>query len=249
MIGIYKITNLINGHSYIGQSINIVRRWKDHRQVAARGARNDYPLYRAISKYGIENFEFSIIEECSVDELDEKEKYWISYYDSYNNGYNQTKGGEGRTCPVKLSEQAVSEIYERLKGTDSMECIAKDYGVTHPIISNINTGQAWFCEEISYPIRARTGAREKKKHFCCDCNKEIYKDSIRCNKCNGLFRQVEKPISREELKTLIRTKTFSEIGKMFGVTDNAIRKWCDVYGLPRKKSVIKNISDDDWEFV
>lgn len=246
MIGIYKITNLINGHQYIGQSINIGRRWKEHRCTAASGLYNEYPLYRAILKYGIENFEFSVIEECSKEELNEKERYWISYYDSYNNGYNQTTGGDGNPHPLKLSEESVLEIYERLKGSDTMESIAKDYGVTHPVISNINTGVLWVHSGISYPIRKR---EEKKKYFCCDCGKEISSGAIRCNKCSGLHKRTEKPISREELKTLIRTKPFTEIGRMFGVSDNAIKKWCDNYNLPRKKVDIKGISDDDWEKV
>ena len=66
MIGIYKITNKINGKCYIGQSINIKQRWKGHRKDAfwLNGPDYQYPLYKAIRKYGIENFSFEVIEEC-----------------------------------------------------------------------------------------------------------------------------------------------------------------------------------------
>lgn len=52
--------------------------------------------------------------------------------------------------------------------------------------------------------------------------------------------------TREELKDMIRSESFASIGKLFGVRDNTIRKWCKVYNLPTKKSVIKLINDEDW---
>ena len=57
------------------------------------------------------------------------------------------------------------------------------------------------------------------------------------------------PISREDLKHLIRTTPFLTIGKQFGVSDNAIRKWCDKYKLPRKVSEIKKYTDEEWEDI
>lgn len=57
------------------------------------------------------------------------------------------------------------------------------------------------------------------------------------------------PVSRQELKDKIRTTPFVRIGKEYGVSDNAIRKWCDKYKLPRKVSDIKNIEDQDWENI
>jgi hypothetical protein len=57
------------------------------------------------------------------------------------------------------------------------------------------------------------------------------------------------PISREELKQLIRTTPFTQIGKQFNVSDNAIRKWCDKYDLPRKSSEIKKYSNNEWENI
>lgn len=56
-------------------------------------------------------------------------------------------------------------------------------------------------------------------------------------------------ISREELKKLIRTTPFTTIGKQYGVTDNAVRKWCDKYNLPRKVKEIKSYSDEEWELI
>lgn len=87
--GIYKIENKINGKIYIGQSIEIERRWQKHLV-----ANDDFVIHRALKKYGKENFDFSIIEECNSLELNNKEKYWIDYYNSLiPNGYNMIPGG------------------------------------------------------------------------------------------------------------------------------------------------------------
>lgn len=96
MTGIYKITNLINDHCYIGQAVDIKRRWSEHRSVAFNSSKNqyNYAIYRAIRKYGLDNFSFDVIEECEENQLNEKEKYWIEFYNSYKNGYNETKGGD-----------------------------------------------------------------------------------------------------------------------------------------------------------
>ena len=88
--GIYKVTNKINGKVYIGQSVDIGRRWRQHMT-----AEDDIYFHKAIQKYGVENFEWEVIEKCKKSELDERESYWIEYYDSFNKGYNCTKGGDG----------------------------------------------------------------------------------------------------------------------------------------------------------
>lgn len=88
--GIYKVTNKVNGKVYIGQSVDIGRRWRQHMT-----AEDDIYFHKAIQKYGVENFEWEVIEKCKKSELDERESYWIEYYDSFNKGYNCTKGGDG----------------------------------------------------------------------------------------------------------------------------------------------------------
>lgn len=98
--GIYKVTNKINGKVYIGQSVDIGRRWRQHMT-----AEDDIYFHKAIQKYGVENFEWEVIEKCKKSELDERESYWIEYYDSFNNGYNCTKGGDGMRAGVNAGEK------------------------------------------------------------------------------------------------------------------------------------------------
>jgi group I intron endonuclease len=105
MTGIYKIENKINGKVYIGQARDILLRWQEHRDNYLY-KRYNYCLYMAFEKYGIENFEFSVIELCSEEELNDKEKHWIQHFHSYLgdkncNGYNMTTGGEGNATIIR----------------------------------------------------------------------------------------------------------------------------------------------------
>ena len=67
-----------------------------------------------------------------------------------------------------------------------------------------------------------------------------------CNSKKQIIPLEKLPVSREELKNLIRNKPFTQIGKQYNVSDNTIRKWCDKLNLPRKVSDIKQYSDEDW---
>ena len=122
MIGIYKITNKLNNKIYIGQSNNITRRFSEHQ---TKGSSSRIPVDEAIQKYGKENFSFEIIEECPLDKLNERESYWINYYDTVVNGYNCSIGGDfqsigennGRAIlteqDVKIIRQAYNEHKRR----------------------------------------------------------------------------------------------------------------------------------------
>lgn len=97
MIGIYKIENKINGKIYIGQSVCIENRWKQHIRELNKDSHKNQHLLSSWKKYGQENFDFDIICICNSDELDEKEIYYIDLYKTYNYkyGYNMTIGGAG----------------------------------------------------------------------------------------------------------------------------------------------------------
>ena len=99
-----------------------------------------------------------------------------------------------------------------------------------------------------YNIQLSKKEIKPKNNICVDCGKFISNTSTRCNICESKSRQTFM-VSREELKNLIRTQSFVQIGKKFNVSDNAIRKWCDKYNLPRKVSDIKRYSDEQWEKI
>ena len=91
--GIYKITNLDNGMCYIGQSVDVADRWRQHvkRGVGAEPVTQN-KLYPAMKSIGVENFMFELIEECKGNELTPREKYWTDFYQAQTYGYTVKKG-------------------------------------------------------------------------------------------------------------------------------------------------------------
>ena len=239
MVGIYKITNQLNNKAYIGQSVHIERRWKEHIQQ-----NNNSNIYQAIVKYGIDNFKFEILEECDITELNQKEIYYIQKYNTISPfGYNITTGGQQSNENFNyIDKQKVDDIINDLLNTnDSIVEITKKYNISFQAVDDIRLGNYHKKEGLSYPLRAKKSIKIYDKH-CLICGKPIYKESNYCVECFHLQqRQVERP-SKEYLFELIKTKTFVEIGKMYGVTDNAIRSWCKTYGLPSTKKELKQLN-------
>lgn len=91
--GIYRITNLLDNKIYIGQSTSIGERFKAHIKCGLGIDAPSNKLYIAMKKDGVENFTFEVLEECNPVDLNEKEKYWIQYYQSNIYGYNMSIGG------------------------------------------------------------------------------------------------------------------------------------------------------------
>ena len=140
--GIYKVTNKINGKVYIGQSVDIGRKWRTH-----MNAKDDIYFHKAIQKYGVENFEWEVIEQCKKKDLDEREIYWIEYYDSFNKGYNCTKGGDGVHSGVHAGEKNPN-----WKGGVSLD---PEYSKKH------------------YETKKEQAKQQMKEHY--EANKEKYK--------------------------------------------------------------------------
>lgn len=136
MKGIYKITNNINGKVYIGFSVNIEARYCSHLQRAFSNTPNnkeyEKSLYRAIRKYGPENFSLEVVE--LTDDFKEREKYWISHYNSYKEGYNETYGGEGVTGQIgekhpktKLTDSEVYYIREQYNNRRAQKEVYEEF--------------------------------------------------------------------------------------------------------------------------
>lgn len=114
-IGIYGIHNMINNHIYVGKTgMNFGDRWDSHRALLRSNKHFNKYLQNAWNKYGEENFEFIIIEECSVEELNDKEQYYIKMHREQNLSYNLADGGEGGAFLGKhLSEETKRKIGEK----------------------------------------------------------------------------------------------------------------------------------------
>ena len=241
MIGIYKFTNKITGESYIGQSLDIQKRYTqhknrhDHKKIEYE---NSY-FHMMLRHYGFENFDFEILEECSAEQLNDREIYYIDLYNSYYpNGYNKTRGGNLPHYST-LSQNEIDEIKHMLKSTSvNQNAIADMFNVHQNTVSLINLGKMWFCDNEDYPIRKRSKTirnRSKTIHQCCICGNKLpdSNDNGICFSCSRkLNRKCERP-SKEELFNMLCKHSFSYVGSKYGVSDNAVRKWCMSYDIPK----------------
>ena len=107
MAKIYKITNTVNNKAYIGKTNDcIFKRFSEHISESTRERSKDRPIYRAIKKYGIQNFSLELLE--ITDKPEEREIFWISHFNTYRSGYNATKGGDGRSY---IDESAILNFH------------------------------------------------------------------------------------------------------------------------------------------
>ena len=144
MIGIYKITKKENGKSYIGQSNDIERRLQEHK------CRSNIPIDMAIQKYGIDAFTYEILEECTLEQLDEREIYWIAFYNTYKGfGYNCNEGGgssqgenNGRTNLTNEDVAYIRECYNNHKRRREVYEDFKDK-ISFNAFASIWDGRTW----------------------------------------------------------------------------------------------------------
>lgn len=240
--GIYLINNKINGKKYVGQSRNIEKRWKNHKSNAynTKDDSYEYPLYRAFRKYGVENFDFSIIEECDDTALNQRENYWICFYGCNNakHGYNQTSGFDYQLHPCVLTLEDVNEIQQLLLEYDNNDFthadIATKFNVGICTITDINVGRAWKNSKYRYPLHISkySTPHSAVNSLCPICGNKKDRQAKHCNSCANKLKTSMPPISRSELKQLLRQYSFCEIGKQNSVSDNAVRRWCKKYSLP-----------------
>lgn len=135
---IYCITNTVNNKQYIGKTtLNINARFSQHKRDAKRFPKR--PLYAAMLKYGTDVFTIELLEKVNIQQLDDREKYWIEKKETYHNGYNATRGGDGS---ILYDYEAITDDY--LNGMLIQE-ISKKYGCDNGtirkilVLSNIDT--------------------------------------------------------------------------------------------------------------
>lgn len=143
---------------YVGQSINLEQRHKQHIKYDPYNTNNkeyNYPLSRGIRKYGENEYELIVLEKgLTKEQLNEKEKYWISFYDTYYNGYNQSIGGANPIQPI-FTEDKIDLVINMLKDESySYKDIVAKTGISMTHIYNINTGKRRKRNDINYPIRS-----------------------------------------------------------------------------------------------
>ena len=191
-IGIYKITNNINGKSYIGQSNNIRRRWVSHIYASFKNSEiYNFPLYEDFRTYGLDNFSFERLERIEKYDLNlllQRETYWIK---KLNPEYNQTYGDNNNVTYSKLTEEDVKKIKKILLNIPEEELSNRDiaikFNVIEDTIRNINTGRTWHDDKLSYPLRiSKHDSRyfpKVEQKYCKKCGCEISRYAEYCSEC------------------------------------------------------------------
>lgn len=182
---IYKITCNVTGKCYIGQTIQRPEeRWRDHKKFAENNLNEQFHFYRAIRKYGWENFTREIIESGipTKEELNEREIYWIDFYNSYEDGYNSTHGGTLGSGRSKKVFRYTSEG-KLIKTYDSAAAAARELGCLPEAIRNVAQGshnyyhnEIYIYEEESIETRLKTIEMVKKE------SREISSNNLKKNR-------------------------------------------------------------------
>lgn len=173
MAYIYKIQNLLNGKVYIGKTEynNPLKRFNEHLQQ--RFATPERPLYRAMNKYGVDNFSFEVIEETNSP--DEREIFWIEHYNSYSgDGYNATRGGEGTR--ILNYEEIIKDFLE----LNNISKVAKKHNCQWISVANIlkNSG-----------IQKEKKQKEKSKQIKNINHQKIVNDYLEIRNASEVARQ------------------------------------------------------------
>lgn len=158
-IYIYSFINKLNGHRYIGKTNNPERRCREHKSLAFNekiiGTAKDCTWYKKIRQYGWDNFAFEILEVATTDNWTQRERYWIKFYNTYHGvGYNETEGGDDHPHLMSLTEEEAQEVRTLLLSTKmKQKDIADEYYISSTLVSNINQGQKYRDDKLSYPLR------------------------------------------------------------------------------------------------
>ncbi|WMU08104.1 putative intron-associated endonuclease 1 [Clostridium phage vB_CtyS-FA67] len=168
---IYVAENIINGKRYVGQTIRkFEERQAQHKKDSER---LDFKFYRAIRKYGWDNFNWAVIVEGveSVESLNSLEQYWIKELDTFESGYNSTTGGEGYI----VSDETKKKLSESRKGRQFSEETKKKLSESKKGEKNPNYGKHLSEEtkkKISGSKKGRTGANNPRSKPVLQLDKE-----------------------------------------------------------------------------
>lgn len=223
--GIYKI-NFNNGKSYIGLSANVQKRLIQHLK-----ANDNLPVHKAIKKYGLIDENIEILESFNTidrKKLQEREIYWIQYYDTFNAGYNLTFGGDGASegihnVSAKLTQQQLDNLFtELIENKILIKDLAFKYNLSAEAISDINQGKRYYNNNYNYPLRPDT-------RFTSEQMKGI--NGV--NKPSSKFNQEQ----INEIITLLQENklSFLEISEKFNCCENTISNINNGYHYPNPK--------------
>ena len=170
---IYKITNKIDGKCYIGQTIkNAEERWREHQAHAFGTHPNDVnkTLYKAIRKYGLENFTFEVLQDNieTYEQLDKAEIYWIDFYNSFIKGYNETFGGQ-QYHKILPNKEIIEDYYKTRSARKTALNFRIDHSTVDDILNQNNIPRFTFRQSTGQRIKISKENFEKEFDSVKDC--------------------------------------------------------------------------------
>lgn len=188
MAYIYKIENQINHKVYIGKTeyTNPNRRWNQHKADSKNPKRNHRALYRAMNKYGIENFTFVVLEETQFPE--EREKYYIQKYNSYHFGYNETLGGDGKKI-LNLPEQEICKFYMQHSLAETATYFCHDKETIKSVLYKYNISIIPAQERNKLTLSKAVAKIDKNTNEILEVYPSVL-EAERQNKCNSHIKDV-----------------------------------------------------------
>jgi predicted GIY-YIG superfamily endonuclease len=197
---VYLIKNTTTNKIYIGYTkLSVYKRWQQHKNRAVKNDSNT-PFYNAIRKYGFECWTiFTLFESENIllEEIKQKEIYYINFYDSFNNGYNATIGGDGNTC-LFMKEETKQKISLALKGRK------KDYLRMHGKKHSSNT-----IEKMRKPKKDKTRYQTpqfKEKMRNVQLEYSIKRRSLTIEQYEQIFYYLSLGVSKKEISKIINIK-------------------------------------------
>jgi group I intron endonuclease len=221
---IYLITNVTNQKKYIGQTKNLKRRLKSH----FKGSKlREHSFARAIRKYGQENFEVSILEECDDDTVDSRERYWIEKFNTMNPefGYNLESGGNACKCISQEAKTKMSNArkawYAALSEEEKQAFRAKIKGKK---LSNEHK------EKLLASVKGIPKSEQHKQKIAIAHLTRVCKENCQCSKCVSRPSK-RKKLSKEQEDYILshgqeKNSSYKELAQLFNVSSTTIsRVW------------------------
>lgn len=222
MVGIYLIENKINGKGYVGLSVNIQRRWWDHRSKSMTSNKKedlDKPLYKAMRKYGLENFKLTILEECPEEKLKEREIFWIEKLDTYRKGYNATLGGDTPSGePLKGEKHGMSKLTEEQvrfcreayrRGDRARDIYDKYFNglMTFPGFQRMWHGKTWkhVCPEV---FKENPNPKQKLTE---EIVRDMKKEFSNGKSCAEVYHKYNRKFSRTTINDIYHGKRYGDV--------------------------------------
>lgn len=226
--GIYSITNVVTGDMYIGQTIqDFEKRWKSHIRALNRGDHDNEYLQRSWNKYGEDAFKFKAIHYCDeLDILNDLEKYYIKKYDTYNNGFNMTEGGDYflNEIPEEIrkkrlenlkkvtrersdyTEHQIAKVKEMLSELEnnpiSIKKIARLTGVREKVIYNVKYLNSWV--DVRSDLNEKLKIINNKETRNENIVKDLYSKKYLLNEISEKYKLSQDTIKRILKKTMLK---------------------------------------------